>query len=232
MYFLGEVFVEPLNTLLFGLVHCLSILLRTPIIPQGKPVDLIFIDPQLMWNISLLRHQVLDLADCIIVQKAVLISNGQTQRLANGVEITRNSDQRWVACVSSIDLSMRGQDSISSSPAESNSPDLSCAWNRAHIGYELVDEGLRDSFAVLDQPGWQSCSNGCSCLRLVDEGQLLSSFEWGLDALEEVEWNRIALMDIGNVAVEACFGVVVGKQADILEFPAKDYGTVSERNGI
>lgn len=60
---------------------------------------------------------------------------------------------------------------------------------------------------------------------------MLSSFEWGLDALEEVEWNRIALMDIGNVAVEACFGVVVGKQADVLEFPAKDYVTVGERNG-
>lgn len=30
-------------------------------------------------------------------------------------------------------------------------------------------------------------------------------------------------MDIGDVAIETCLGIVVGKQTDVLKFPAKDY---------
>lgn len=66
---------KPFNTLLLRLIHCLSILLGTPIIPQGKSVDLGFIDPQLVWKLDFLCHQVLGLAHCIIVQKAVIVSN-------------------------------------------------------------------------------------------------------------------------------------------------------------
>ena len=164
-----------------------------------------------MWKAGLLGHQVLYLAYCIVVQQTVLVSNRQTQWLGDWFEIARDSNQRWVACVGSIDLSVRGQDSIPSSPAESNSSNLSSAWDCAHVGDELVDEGLRDRFAVLNQPWWQSCSNSGSGFRLVDESLMLPCFERGFDALEKVEGDGISLMNIGYIAVEACLGIVVGK---------------------
>jgi hypothetical protein len=36
-------------------------------------------------------------------------------------------------------------------------------------------------------------------------------------------------MNIRNVAVEACLGIIVGKQTNILEFPAKDYCSISRK---
>lgn len=44
----------------------------------------------------------------------------------------------------------------------------------------------------------------------------------GLDVLEEGDGKAVALVDVWDVAVEAGFGVVVGEEADVGEFPAED----------
>jgi len=48
------------------------------------------------------------------------------------------------------------------------------------------------------------------------------SLEGRLDVLEEGDWEAVALVEVGEVAVEACFGVFVGEKAGVGKFPAKD----------
>jgi len=50
----------------------------------------------------------------------------------------------------------------------------------------------------------------CGCLSLVNQSELLTSLERRLNRLKELKWERISLVDIWYVAVEACLGVIVG----------------------
>lgn len=49
-------------------------------------------------------------------------------------------------------------------------------------------------------------------------------FEGWLDIVEERDRERIALVDVWDVGVEAGFGVVVRQETDVLEFPTEDCG--------
>lgn len=42
------------------------------------------------------------------------------------------------------------------------------------------------------------------------------------DVLEEGDGQAVALVDVREVAIEACFGVFVGEKASVGEFPTKD----------
>ena len=131
-YKLDEVSVEPLNTLGLRLIHRLSVLLRAPITPQRKAMNLIFINSQLVRNACLLSHNILNFAHLIVVQETVLIANSQAERLGHWVEVSGDGNKSWMASIGSIDLSMCSKDCIPSSPTEANSTDLPCAWERTH----------------------------------------------------------------------------------------------------
>jgi hypothetical protein len=43
-----------------------------------------------------------------------------------------------------------------------------------------------------------------------------------LDRLKELNVQRVALVDVGNVSSEAVGGILVGEQASVLELPSED----------
>jgi hypothetical protein len=51
---------------------------------------------------------------------------------------------------------------------------------------------------------------------------LLPGFEIRLHRVEKFKWKRVSLVNIWNVAVEPSLGVVIGKKANVLEFPSKN----------
>lgn len=92
-----------------------------------------------MWYVCLLRQHVLYLTNTLLIQQAVLISKRQAQWLSHWFEVAWNRNQARMTCVCSINttdaallLSMRLQDCLSSSPAESNSANLVGARDLAH----------------------------------------------------------------------------------------------------
>jgi hypothetical protein len=52
---------------------------------------------------------------------------------------------------------------------------------------------------------------------------LFAVFERWFDVLEEGDRERIALVHVRSIAVKPGFCIVVGKEADVLEFPTEDY---------
>ena len=52
---------------------------------------------------------------------------------------------------------------------------------------------------------------------------MFAVFERWFDVLEEGDWERIALVQVRNIAVKPSFCIAVGKEADVLEFPTEDY---------
>ena len=65
-------------------------------------MDLIVINPNLMRNIRLLRQNILDLSDLRRIQQTILRTKRQTQRLRDGVKISRYGDQAWMGSESCI----------------------------------------------------------------------------------------------------------------------------------
>lgn len=47
--------------------------------------------------------------------------------------------------------------------------------------------------------------------------------EGRLDVLEEGDGEAVALVDVGEVAIESCFGVLIGEEAGVGEFPTEDW---------
>lgn len=118
---------------------------------------------------------------------------------------------------------MRLQDRIAPSPAKADCPNLVRARDLAHSIDETRYQGFGDGFAVLDKPGTQCGGDNGGILRFVDNASIFAVFKGWFDILEEGDRQRVTLVDIGNIAVEASFSIVVGKETDILEFPAEDY---------
>lgn len=134
-----------------------------------------------------------------------------------------------MTCIGGVDttntaflLSMSLQDRISSSPAEPDRAHLIRAGDLAHGIDEARDQGLGDCFTVFDEPGAQGGGSDGRILGFVYQASLFAVFERGLDSLKEGDWERIALVDVGDIAVQASFSVVVGEQTDILKLPSKD----------
>ena len=105
---------------------------------------------------------------------------------------------------------MAGQDRVSASPAEANGADFVGAGDHAHGADEAFDQGARDGFSVLDEPGRQR--GGCDGRgsRFVGEGAGLAFGEGRLDGLEEGDVYAVVFVDVGDVDVETCCCVLVG----------------------
>lgn len=57
-------------------------------------------------------------------------------------------------------------------------------------------------------------------------------FEGRFDVVEEGDGEGVALVEVGDVAVEAGLSVFVGEEADVGEFPAEDCGGISVERWI
>lgn len=185
-------------------------------------MDLVLIDAQLVREISLLGKGVLDLAHRILVYQAIVVAQSDAHRLGDGLDVIRYGQQAGVARACGVDLSVRQEKSIAAAPAEPNGADLARARDLTNVLDELLDDGLRHGLAVLEQPRVQRRAHDGRALGLVDDGLLLADAERWLDALQEVDGQGVALLDVGDVAVEALLGVVVGQEAHVLELPAED----------
>lgn len=141
--FLGKVLLKPIQALRRRLIHGLLILVATPITPQGKSMDLIIVDAEFMWDISLLTHHILNLPHALLIQQTISLPHRQAQRFHDGVEVSRDGDQTRMTRHCSIHSSylcsslsarcrsMRLEDGIPPSPAESNGANLVSAWRCA-----------------------------------------------------------------------------------------------------
>ena len=116
-------------------------------------------------------------------------------------------------------------------PAESDSPNLPSPWDRSNSLDKWIDERLADSFSVLDQPRWQCRTNSRSVLSLVNQGELFTSLKRGLHRLQELNWKRVALVNIWNIAVKFGLCIVVRKKANVFEFPSENYRWLSQVQG-
>ena len=59
-------------------------------------------------------------------------------------------------------------------------------------------------------------------LGLLEETGILADWERRLDGVQELDWERVALVHIGDVDVEAIFGVIISEKTNVLEFPSED----------
>lgn len=85
-----------------------------------------------------------------------------------------------------------------------------CPWDRPHGIDESTDDRLRQALSVLDQPRAQSGHDVHSAFHLVNDPCLLFLFQGRFDALKELNIQGIAFVDIGDVAIETCFGKLIG----------------------
>ncbi len=121
-----------------------------------------------------------------------------------------------------LTLTVSREDSVSSTPAESNGTNLVRARDHPHSVDEAVDKRLADALAVLEQPWRKRGADDGGVLSRVDHAGGFFVLERRLDVLEERDGERVALVDVGNVDVVAGFGVVVREEAGVFEFPTED----------
>ena len=120
---------------------------------------------------------------------------------------------------------VRLQDGVAGAPAETQRADLVSPRDLPHAVDEARHDGLGHRLAVLDQPRSQRRRHGGRVLRLVQQPQLLAHLERRLHALQELDVEAVAEVDVRNVHGEvARFGVVVGEEAEVGEFPPEDVG--------
>ena len=75
---------------------------------------------------------------------------------------------------------------------------------------------------MLDRPRPQRRRHHHRVLGFVSKGQGFAVFEIGLDVVEEGERDGVAFVEVGDVSVEASFGILVGEEADVDELPPED----------
>src|SRR4051812_35894975 len=111
---------------------------------------------------------------------------------------------------------------IASLATAASSTYLICARDILDGIYEATDDGLCDGLTMFRQPRAQR-GHKIDCLfSLIDQSFLLFDLQRRFNALHEFNRQGIALMDIRNIAVKAGFGIIVGQEADVVEFPAED----------
>ena len=125
--------------------------------------------------------------------------------------------------LSALSLPVGLQNRIPPSPAEADGADLVRTGRHAHRIDEAVDQGPRDTFAVLGEPRPQGGRHDGGILGLVDQAERFLRLERGLDVVEEGQGQGVALVEVRHVGVEARFGVLVGEEADVGELVAEDW---------
>lgn len=109
-----------------------------------------------------------------------------------------------------------------SSLPEASTTYLVCARNTLDGIDEATDNGLSNALAMFRQPRTKRGHHINRFFCLVDYSLLLFGLQRRLDALQELNRQGVALVDVWDVAVEAGFGIVVGEQSDVLELPSED----------
>ena len=127
--------------------------------------------------------------------------------------------------VSALVLPVGLQDRIPASPAESDCPNLIRAGCHAHCIDEAVDQGAGHTFAVCDEPWAQRGRHNGGVLGFVDHAQRFLRLEGGLDIIQKGYRQGVALVKVRHVGVESRLGILVGEEADVGEFVAKDLKT-------
>jgi len=112
-------------------------------------MNLVIINPQLMRQLRLFRHDVLDLANLISVQQTVLGTDSQAQGFVYGVEISGDGDERWVASICCINLSVSCENRVAAAPAEADCADFTGSWCLTDGFNKRVDERFCDALSVL-----------------------------------------------------------------------------------
>jgi hypothetical protein len=79
---------------------------------------------------------------------------------------------------------------------------------------------------MLEQPRTESCARLCCGSSLLCERARVALGLLRLDGLEEINVERVTLVDIGNVGSEAVGGILVCEQAGVLELPSEDLFTL------
>ena len=123
----------------------------------------------------------------------------------------RRIDAPNITSLSTLVLPVGLKDRITPSPAESNCTNLIGAGYHAYGIDEAVDQGPRDTFTVFGKPWAQSGRNYSGIFGFVDQAERFLRFERRLDIVEKRDWQRVALMEIRHIRVEARFGIYVGK---------------------
>ena len=144
----------------------------------------------------------------------------QFRRLAYSI---RRIDASNITTLSTLALPVGLQDRISPSPAEPNRPNLVRAGYHAYGIDEAVDQRPRHTLTVFDEPRTQSGRHYGGVFGFVDYAKSFLRLEGRFDIVEKRNRQRVALMEIRHVGVEARFGVCVGQQSDVGEFVAEDW---------
>ena len=76
---------------------------------------------------------------------------------------------------------------------------------------------------MAEQPGTEGRGNNGGILGFSSDAEGLMCPEVWLDVLQKGVGKGVAGVEVGKVDVEAVFGVLVGEEACIREFPAEDY---------
>ena len=116
----------------------------------------------------------------------------------------------------------RLQDGVAPAPAEADGADLGRAWDVAHGVDEGRYDGLADGFSVTDQPWPKGGGHDRRVLYFVHDAQCFLLLGRWFDVLEERVGERVARVQVGDVAVKARLGVFVGEETDVGESPAED----------
>lgn len=232
--------MEPTQALFTCGIHCLLVVLATPITPQCESVYLILIYPDLLRQFRLLGQHILDLPDLVHTQKTIFGPKSQTQRFRHRLKVAGDSHRARVAGIRSIHAadvfaalrlgsSVCFEDGIPPAPAEPYRADLVCAGDHAHGVNETVNDGLADGLTVFYEPRPQCGGYDGGVLGFVDQTLLFPVLEGWFDILEEGYRERIALVDVWEVDVETVFSVGIGQETGVLELPTEDYGRLLVR---
>jgi len=65
---------------------------------------------------------------------------------------------------------------------------------------------------MLDQPWPKRRRNNGSVFRLISQRQVLLFLKRRLNVLQEINRQRIALVEVGKVAIKSILGILVGKE--------------------
>jgi hypothetical protein len=156
---------KPTNPLLRCIVESLLILLILLILKKRKPMHLIFINHNFAFNLlpqSLLLHNLLNLPHLTLPQIRILLPQRNRQRHANILKIPRNSAQRQMRRIRSINSLalgsrkkrlLRCQNRVPASSAKPHNAYFLRAKKRSHLADEIPNHRSGDRFALLEKPG-------------------------------------------------------------------------------
>src|SRR5271163_3473169 len=136
-----------------GFLFGLFVLINTQIPPNGKSMDLILIN--LNHTILLILKDFLSCLNIFLCKNCVSIAHFNGDRFDNLFNFARHTKETRMICHSGIDVgsSMGKQDSITTSPTETNCPDFLVLRLRSNVAQEFLDTWQDYCFRMYDEEG-------------------------------------------------------------------------------